>query len=147
MIFSKKTSSEARPPNVMHIRSNSWREERKKECDVLVFCHSHKHPLSTTGRDDIQRTNTVSFLQFSVCFCVHPPAKTTLVRVHTLRLYIRLAITSFEKVRFQQFQHFSVAINVLFHMVHLTQKCFSTQIWPFFALVPWINIHVLAYFE
>ena len=47
----------------------------------------------------------------------------------------------------QQFKHFSVANNELFHMVHLTQKYFSTQILQFFALVPWINIHETANFE
>ena len=44
-------------------------------------------------------------------------------------------------------KHFPVAYNELFHMVHLTQRCISTQIWPFFALVPWINIHEMDYFE
>ena len=63
------------------------------------------------------------------------------------QLHILLAITSVWKVRFQQFKHFSVACDELFHMVRLTQKCFPTQIWSFFALVPWINIHEMAYFE
>ena len=26
-------------------------------------------------------------------------------------------------------------------MVHVNQKCFSTQIWTFIVIVPWINIH------
>ena len=60
--------------------------------------------------------------------------------------HIQLAITSVWIVRFQQFTHFYLACNVLFHMVYLTQKCFSNQIWSFFALVPWINIHEMAYF-
>ena len=41
----------------------------------------------------------------------------------------------------QQFKHFSIACSKLFHMVHLNQKCFSTQIWTFIVIVPWINIH------
>ena len=44
---------------------------------------------------------------------------------------IQLAITSVWKVQFQEFDHFSVVCNELFHIVHLTQKCFSTQICPF----------------
>ena len=55
--------------------------------------------------------------------------------------HIWLAITSIWKVQFQEFKHFSVACNELFHMVRLTQKYFSTQIWSFFLIVPWINIH------
>ena len=39
--------------------------------------------------------------------------------------HIAIAITSVWKVQFQQFKHFSVACNELFHMVHLTQKMFS----------------------
>ena len=55
--------------------------------------------------------------------------------------HIRLDISSVSKVRFQQFKHFPVACNVLFHTVCLTQIFFPTQIWTFFALIPWINIH------
>ena len=45
------------------------------------------------------------------------------------------AIISVWMVQSQQFKHLSVAYNELFHMVHLTQKCFSTQIWSFFLIV------------
>ena len=64
-----------------------------------------------------------------------------MVMVMVMHIPIESAISSVWKVQFQQFKHFSVAYNELFHMVCLTQNCFSTQIWPFFALVPWINIH------
>ena len=39
----------------------------------------------------------------------------------------KLAITLVWKVQFQQFKHFSIACSKLFLMVHLNQKCFSTQ--------------------
>ena len=47
------------------------------------------------------------------------------------------------KVQFQQFidKHFSIACSKPFLMVHLNQECFSTQIWTFIVIVPWINIH------
>ena len=62
------------------------------------------------------------------------------------QFHIRLAITSVWKVKFQQFKHFSVANNEFFHMVHLTQNYFSTQIWPKIALVPWIIISMIHAF-
>ena len=64
-----------------------------------------------------------------------------------MQFHIQLAISSVWKVRFQQFKHFSVACNDLFHMVHLIHKWFFTQIWPFFPFGPWINIQEMAYFE
>ena len=40
---------------------------------------------------------------------------------------VQLAITSIWKVQCQQFEHFSVANNELFHMVWSTQKLIYTQ--------------------
>ena len=54
---------------------------------------------------------------------------------------VQLAITLVWKVQFQQFKHFSIACSKLFLLVHLNQKCFSTQIWTFIVIVSWINIH------
>ena len=40
---------------------------------------------------------------------------------------VRLAISPVWKFQFQQFKHFSIACNELFHMAHLNQKRFSAQ--------------------
>ena len=41
----------------------------------------------------------------------------------------RLAIALVWKVQFHKFDHFYIGCKELFHMVHLNQECFSTQIW------------------
>ena len=50
----------------------------------------------------------------------------TCILCQQLHVYVRLAITSVWKIRFQQCYHFSVAINELFQMVCATKKIFST---------------------
>ena len=56
------------------------------------------------------------------------PAGTQVLPVSLMLFHILIAITSVWNVQFQQFKHLLVACNELFHLIHLTQKYFSTQI-------------------
>ena len=81
-----------------------------------------------------------------VCACVTKSLEMQFSCSNT-HVYVHVAITSVLKIRFQQFKHFSVAFNELFHMVHLPKKKLSTQIWLFFMLALWIYANVLLWVE
>ena len=121
-----------------------WLTERWWRFCLIESCNKLCHALDKLYRL-ISKTNITCC---STCLQrhLHCHHKQFAHKPLVLQFHIWSAISSIWKVRFQQFKHFSIADNELYHMVHSTQKYFSTQIYRFFALVPWINIHVLAYF-